>query len=153
MQATLISDEQLAELVESTFTAMLALPVSRDAAASEQRDRARIAASIHITGTFNGTVLFSCTERFGRRAASILLGVDPAEVTLSDGHDTVAELTNILGGGIKSILPGPSTLSLPSITHGSHFNVHVPGTVSVGQIQLDCEADDLQLHVLQAVPR
>ncbi len=37
----------------------------------------------------------------------------------------VAELTNIVGGGIKSLLPSPSVLSLPTVTQGTDFHLHV----------------------------
>src|SRR5688572_16659919 len=118
MPANLLLNEQLQELVESAFSAMLSLPVCDASPAASEGAVPLLAASVAIAGTYNGTVLFTCTEQFGRRAASILLGVEPAEVTLSDIHDTVAELSNIFGGGIKSILPGPSNLSLPSVAHG-----------------------------------
>jgi chemotaxis protein CheX len=36
----------------------------------------------------------------------------------ADLKDALAELCNIVGGGVKSILPGPSSLSLPKVSAG-----------------------------------
>jgi chemotaxis protein CheX len=151
MQTACVLTEQLQELVESTFSAMLALPIDATFAAAAETDSPRLAASVHITGAWTGTVLLTCTEAFGRRAAAAMLCAEPGDVTLADIHDAVAELANILGGGIKSILPGPSTLALPSVTHGSQFDVHIPRTEQIAQFDWSCDGQGLRLRVLQSV--
>jgi chemotaxis protein CheX len=150
---TLLTEAHLVELLESVYSAMLSLPVSRDTECdnSSFSGSVRLAASVHISGAWNGTILYVCTEQFARRAAAVLLSIPESRVTLSEVHDATAELANIIGGGIKSILPGPSSLSLPTVTHGSHYNVHVPRTSQLARIDCTCLGEPIQLRVLQAV--
>ena len=149
---TAISDEQLVEVVDSVFGAMLGLPITRQSDESTVHGSPQLAAQVQIAGAWNGTVLVVCSEPFGRRAASLMLGVAPTSVKLADVHDAVAELVNIIGGGIKSVLPGPSTLSLPTVTCGSHYTVHMPRTLQAARIEFTCADEPVQLRLLQAAP-
>lgn len=150
MQGTLIGEDHVAEVVESVFSAMLSLPISRGRDHSAVCGSAQVASAVHISGGFSGIVLFLCTESFARRAASIMLETPPADISLSEMHDTVAEISNIIGGGIKSILPGPSVLSLPTVTHGSDYHMHVPRTVRLAHLELTCHDEPLQVRILES---
>ena len=44
-----------------------------------------------------------------------------ADVTEVDQQDVASELVNMIGGNLKSLLPGPSFLSLPTIVSGAHL--------------------------------
>ena len=48
----------------------------------------------------------------------------PRSLHESVRQDTVAELTNMIGGNIKSLFPGSSHLSLPTVTDGTDFRLH-----------------------------
>ena len=43
-------------------------------------------------------------------------------------HDALAELTNMIGGNLKALLPGPSFLCLSAVIEGANYKVCVPGT-------------------------
>ena len=47
------------------------------------------------------------------------------EVTVADQQDVASELVNMIGGNLKSLLPGPSFLSLPTIVSGREFGLQV----------------------------
>jgi len=76
-----------------------------------------------VTGIFNTQV----TVDFGRIMAAGMLGMEPDEVDLgTDVRDLIAEITNIVGGNLKSALndAGHScVLSTPSITYGTDFTL------------------------------
>jgi chemotaxis protein CheX len=150
MQTTSISGEQVVEVAESVFSTMLSLSTQPGPSPSVARGSYEVAGVIHITGTWNGTVLLLCSEPFGRRAASIMLDSPLEQVTLADVHDVVAELTNIIGGGIKSVLPSPSALSLPTVVQGSDFHMHVHWTQEVAHGELTCDGESLQVRVLES---
>jgi chemotaxis protein CheX len=152
LQSPLVTEEQLTEVMESVFSAMLCLPIAAPKDQSVMYGSSQLAGYVHISGTWNGTVLLMCSEHFGRKAAAIMLGVSERNVTLSDVHDAIAELANIIAGGIKCVLPAPSSLSLPTVTYGSHYSVHVPRTVLVGRIELASDHEPIQLRLLQAAP-
>jgi flagellar motor switch protein FliN len=76
-----------------------------------------------VTGIFNTQV----TIDFGRVMAAGMLGLQPDEVELgTDVRDLIVEITNIIGGSLKSALndAGHScVLSTPSITYGTDFTL------------------------------
>jgi len=76
-----------------------------------------------VTGIFNTQLTFD----FGRLMASALLGMEPEEVESgTEVRDLVAEITNIVGGNLKSALNDsgyPCVLSTPSITYGTDFSI------------------------------
>lgn len=150
MQATLISEEQLLEVVESIWDSMLGLPVSLRGSEGLVRDAAGLTACVQISGAWNGVVLFLPTERFARRATTIMLAEDELETV--DVLDAVAELCNMVGGGIKTLLPGPSQLSLPTIMQGTQYALHMPRTRLIAQLKFTCESQTQEIRVLEGSP-
>ena len=101
---------------------------------------------ILINGEWNGSVLFQIPEAFATNAAGRLLMMDLADVGNEDRVDTLAELTNMIGGNIKSIVPGPSTLSFPTVCVGSEL---AEFEKILEQVDLDCEGDAIRVVVCE----
>jgi len=79
-----------------------------------------VVANVAISGAWDGRVLLSFSPLAAKRAAGALLGVEEAEqVGDADVVDAVGELVNIIGGGVKSLMPQPTVLSLPAVSHGA----------------------------------
>jgi chemotaxis protein CheX len=150
MQSTFISHEQLFELVESIWTSMLGLTVAQPTGVGIVRDTAGLTASVQITGAFTGVVLLLPTERFARRATTIMLAKPESELETVDVLDAVAELCNMVGGGVKSLLPGPSTLSLPTIMQGTQYAIRMPKTRLIAQLPFSSDSQPLEIRVLEA---
>ncbi len=149
MQATLISQEQLYELVETIWGSMLSLPVAPAGGDFFVRDAAGLTASVQITGAWHGCVLLLPTESFARRATAIMLDQPEAELQQVDLLDAVAELCNMIGGGVKSLVPGPSTLSLPSVMQGTQFALRMPKTHLAAQLAFTCDSQPMEVRVLE----
>lgn len=73
-------------------------------------------AAITISGGWSGLVTVELAEKVAFTLTSEMLGF--AEVEDGDVADAVGELVNMVGGNIKSLMPGPSTLSLPVVAAG-----------------------------------
>jgi CheY-specific phosphatase CheX len=91
--------------------------------------------AVHIGGVWRGAVLFRCGESTATDLTRALLGAD-GEPTADDVRDAVGELTNMLAGNIKALLPGPSTLSLPAVALGANNSFGVPGSREVDDVSL-----------------
>jgi chemotaxis protein CheX len=74
--------------------------------------------SVSVTGAWDGQVVVSFSQVAAQRATAALLGVDFEEVSSADVMDAVGELVNIIGGSVKSLMPQPTVLSLPSVRTG-----------------------------------
>lgn len=90
---------------------------------------AEVAASVAIVGAYEGHVIVACTRDSARAVASALFAIADDDVTADDVSDALGELANVLGGNVKSILPGPSKMSLPTVAPTAHRQW--PGTNEV----------------------
>jgi chemotaxis protein CheX len=75
-----------------------------------------ISAWVDITGPWTGSVVLTCAPATAAALTeSVLMTRPPTVVDDEDVADALGELANVLGGNIKSVLPGESTLGLPQI--------------------------------------
>jgi chemotaxis protein CheX len=114
---TLLSSETIADLTQEVWNALLAEdrgPLVPDEVTGED-----VVAVVTISGEWSGTVCVSCSRLAARNAASAMFGLEDAELTAEEIDDAVGELVNVVGGNIKSLVPGPSVLGLPTVLEGS----------------------------------
>ena len=71
---------------------------------------------VTVHEAWSGAVQLECSADFAAMAAQRMFAADGG-VTRLELDDALGELTNMIGGNIKSLLPAPSHLSLPSVTH------------------------------------
>jgi chemotaxis protein CheX len=87
----------------------------------------RMVGALNFAGKVTGIFSIQVTVDFGRVMAAGLLDTEPNAVDLgTDVRDLVAEITNIIGGSLKSALNDaghPCVLSTPSITYGTDFTL------------------------------
>ncbi len=74
------------------------------------------AATVTISGEWNGVVTLEFGAGTAEAVSARMLGLD--ETSEADVADAVGELVNMVGGNIKSLMPGPSVLSLPVVSAG-----------------------------------
>jgi chemotaxis protein CheX len=73
-----------------------------------------VSAWVWITGPWCGAVVVTCDEPTAVALTECLLRArPPAVIEAEDVEDALGELANVLGGNVKAMLPGPSTLGLP----------------------------------------
>lgn len=103
-----------------------------------------LAGVVRITGAWEGAVVLRCDRRVAARAAAILFGVDPAHTTPEQENDVLGELTNVVGGNLKALLPQPSRLSLPIVHSAS--GPELEGTL-LADVALSCQGDAVRVQV------
>jgi len=74
------------------------------------------AATVTISGEWNGAVTLEFGAGTAESVSARMLGLDDA--TEADVADAIGELVNMVGGNVKSLMPGPSVLSLPVVSAG-----------------------------------
>ena len=79
-------------------------------------DSLPVQARVSVRGGWNGCVVVSCSAPLARLVTAQLLLTPDAELADDDLCDVVGELANVIGGNVKSVMPGPSVLSLPQST-------------------------------------
>jgi chemotaxis protein CheX len=77
-------------------------------------------AAVTVSGGWEGMVSVELpagtAEEVTRRMLGLVDGLD--EAADEDVADAVGELVNMIGGNVKSLMPGPSALSLPVVAAG-----------------------------------
>ncbi len=141
----MISTDDIHAITGNVFTTMLdfELEAAGDVEASDGSEP--ITGCVQISGEWNGAVMVEMNAALASDAARKMLAIDEAEVELIDCQDTIAELTNMIGGNIKSLLPGPSSLSLPSVTTGNASEIRVVGTVEENSVPFLCNNQQVRV--------
>jgi chemotaxis protein CheX len=146
---TLPTDQQIAEITQdvwSSYTGKTVQPAP-DQVTPDGGDVA--VGRVAVTGAWRGTVLLACPTDLARTAAAAMFDRPAERLTDDEVADALGELTNMIGGNLKSLLPGPSRLSLPSVTVGASSTVPPPGAVLVDAASLTCEGLPLTIGVWQ----
>jgi chemotaxis protein CheX len=144
-----MTDLDFAEVVEQVFTGMLGFELVRTHGDTlPSPGDARYIGTVHITGSWSGSVVVECPEAFGRIVAATMFESEPDAVAEDELVDVVGELANMLGGNVKALLEGESMLSLPTVVRGSDFRVMVPGTHLARSLGYECQGHVFELRVL-----
>jgi chemotaxis protein CheX len=107
---------------------------------------------VTVSGAWQGSVLLACPARLARMAASAMFDRPADALDDQEVADALGELTNMVGGNIKSLIPGPSRLSMPAVTAGGSLTVRVPGAALLGTVSLACDGLPLTVSVWREDP-
>jgi|tagenome__1003787_1003787.scaffolds.fasta_scaffold20531697_3 chemotaxis protein CheX len=145
-------DPETLELIVGDVFAGLLGDVEPPFAEGDGGDPLPVLARVSVTGTWNGEVVVECSTPLARLVTSHLLLVAIDELADDDVRDVVGELVNVIGGNVKSVMPGPSTMSLPqSLLDGEH----VPGAEARGAasaVRLAWREEPLRVSVFTQGP-
>jgi chemotaxis protein CheX len=94
---------------------------------------------VTVTGEWQGNVLLACPAQLARTAASAMFDLPAAQLDDEQIADALGELTNMIAGNLKSLIPGPSRLSMPTVTVGASSTISMPGAALLTMVSLACE--------------
>ena len=81
-----------------------------------------------------------------------MFGLEPAAAGLEEVRDALGELTNMLGGNLKALLPGPCFLGLPTVVSGHDYAVRVLESRLLLQVGFFSRGLPFLVRVLQRQP-
>lgn len=143
-------DQSIEEISQSIFSTMLGIDLLRTDAQENDLPQS-LQAAIHIAGAWTGCVVISLSDGVSHYAAANLLGVEQTDISEEDVKDTVTELANMVGGNLKSLLPGPSYLSLPSLIQGHELGLRQKEASLIDDVWFDSERGTFRVRVLHKV--
>jgi chemotaxis protein CheX len=111
--------------------------------------RSSVVGAVRVTDAWFGAVVLELTPILARQVAATMFGTTADVVTDAEIVDALGELTNMIGGNIKSLLPAPSQLSLPMVSP-SVWPTTVPGSVAVCRVAFAIGADTVHVSVWQS---
>lgn len=143
--------DEINALVADIWSSVLGLS-AEPAPASIRVEEARFTGFVHIQGDWQGTVTVDCPVPLANTAAAAMFGMEVEELSKDEIQDALGEITNMTGGGIKSMIPGSCSLSLPTVIEGTGFKVNVPGTVVVNDLTYAAGGSWMSVRVLEREP-
>jgi hypothetical protein len=139
--------EHIQQVLTGIWTLTLGLPLRRHAGVPAETG-SLLAGRVDITGAWEGSVSLRCPAAFAREAAAILFGVAPGSTSEDQTRDALGELTNMTGGSLKALFPGPSRLVPPAVL-GASEQVPAPGSRLLGEVAFDCQGHLLLVTVVE----
>lgn len=106
--------EALTAVVRDVWSAYLS-DLDVDPAPAEDPTPPGLTGTVTVAGAWEGRIELTCSPAAARAAAATMLLSDDGALTDRDVHDALGELTNIVGGNMKSLVPSPSRLSVPEV--------------------------------------
>ena len=116
--------------VFETMLSLKAAPAAEFAAG--QLSGERVSGSVGLAGeTVTGSVYLHVSSPFAVQATAAMLGMAPEEITgVAEVNDVIAEVTNMIGGGLKSWLcdaGAKCVLTTPAVIRGTSFAITAKG--------------------------
>ncbi len=141
-------EEEILEITETTWSAMMGLDIHPNVTYPIPSGYENILiGQVNISGGWDGQVRLHATAALARSTAEKIFAMPPESIQAQDQIDTIYELTNIIAGNIKSLLPEPCQLSLPTVQLGSEWTPHVAGADQVSELAFECEGHPLLVTV------
>jgi len=114
--------------VINVFNTMLSMDVQVNRTITQSAlEGTRTVGAVSFAGDAMGLINIHVTSQFSRQMAAVMLDMDINDVDAeTDVNDVIGELSNIVGGNLKSIFSDVGLcceLSTPSITRGSSFKI------------------------------
>lgn len=116
-------ETQVRSVVRSVWSTQLGLEIQDTGGPPPAPRSPTLTAAIHISGDFQGAIRLECSRALIRRAAAIMFAMPESALTEDDDRDVVGELTNVITGNLKALIPGNNSISLPTIIEGSDYKV------------------------------
>jgi chemotaxis protein CheX len=121
------------EIVQSVYSTMLNIDlIPSEGPIAAERDW--LLSSVQITGQWMGSVVLAFSPQMAADSAVAMLQTPADSLTDADRNDVAAELANMVGGNLKSILPSPSMLSLPTVVAGREPGLHVYNAAMIDDV-------------------
>lgn len=113
------------QVTANVFDTILELPVNatRDPYDSHS---SWFTGAVYYAGEWQGALMVECSREQAMDWAARFMSLTPP-VTVDDARDGLGELTNIIAGNLKPLLPPGVGLSIPSVVQGSDYCLRICG--------------------------
>ncbi|MDX6202501.1 MAG: chemotaxis protein CheX [Frankiales bacterium] len=144
-----VSPDDVCIITQDVWASFLDVHIERIALDESLSGRPSIVGAVRVTDAWFGAVVLEVTPGLARTVAATMFSSTPDVVTDAEVVDALGELTNMIGGNIKSLLPAPSQLSLPMVAD-SVWPTSVPGSVDVCRIAFSVGPETAHVSVWQS---
>ncbi len=106
---------------------------------------------VTVVGAWTGAIAVETSMEAAKRFAATMFVSEIEAISLDEVYDAVAELTNMTGGSIKNLMPGVSTLGIPTVTEGTGYTVRVPRTIALQGLVYLCDSEPVIVTLFESL--
>lgn len=147
-----ISESDLMGFTESVCSMFLGLSVGESGNGVDESllDDQALTSCVLIAGeAWKGAVTVQLSGPLSRTVAAGMFGMGTEELGDEEIVDAVGEVANMIGGNVKGLAEGSTTLSLPAVAQGVQHKLLVPGAAQLNAIICNCEGQPMIVRVLE----
>lgn len=147
--------ESIQNSAAQVFSTMLGVEISRSGVSVENGTpdaNDGVVSFIGLAGNWAGTGSLTCSPALACRICSRMLMTETTSVD-EDVLDAVAEVTNMIIGGVKTDLEqqvGPLGLSIPTVVFGRNFKTRSAGSTEWTVVRFQWEDEQLVVRLCLA---
>ena len=146
-----IAEDEIRQSVEDLWLSVLGLAIEpRQDRSFPDESPGLLTGSVEISGAWQGAVTLDFGPTLARQAAAIMFGVEPRDTSYDQIQDALGELTNILGGQVKSLLPEPCRLSLPAVAARDDYAFRGLHDKILATLDFACQDAPFRVTIVQA---
>lgn len=139
--------DDIVEITASIWETMFALPLEVGSGGVLGTDPA-MTGSVQIDGAWQGAVMLQCPQVLASTLTAVLFRGEGVPV-VTEVRDAMGELTNMLAGNVKALLPAPSRISLPTVAFGADYELAVVGARPVVTVSFTCDSSPFTVTLLE----
>lgn len=132
----MITESAIAEIAVEVWDTMLGLEIRMTGPGASRVRQPAVTASVNVVGASDCVVTLGTTAAGARAVAAAMFAAEAADLSDEEVWDALGELTNMVGGNIKSLLAEPSRLSLPVVHHGAAADLGGSGREPINAVTL-----------------
>ena len=140
-------DSDIADIVSTIWSTLIDVPIERGGGDGPSDD-STVTGIVHIEGAWHGAILVRCPLALASLVTDAMFQGD-GDPSTEEVRDAVGELTNMVAGNVKALLPAPSAISLPTVAFGKQYEISVVGTRTVATVCFTSESHPLVVSVVQ----
>lgn len=137
---------QYTELIWSSLREMEIRPFGGDFRRTRENS---VMAGVQINGTWNGAVCLDFSSDLACQITEKMFNLPPGQAGMEEILDAISEVTNMIGGNLKSLLPEPNRLFLPIVAMNGH-SLHFPGTERVSEVIFYCQGKPFSVSIYKS---
>lgn len=107
---------------------------------------------VKLSGAFEGAITVHVSPGMALQAAATLFELSREDLEESHVVDTVSELTNIIGGNVKCLVPQPTRLDLPRVITPANLAEELAQSLATARLALGDETGTIWVAVHQEQP-
>jgi len=132
-------EAEISQFVTDTWSSLLGMKVSTTDKPFKPNDKKNtLTGCVQIAGEWQGSITLYAPRELGKKVAATIYGLDQSDVNDQQIQDVIGEITNIIAGNIKSILPAPCSISLPSVAI-TDYDLNHQDSETVTSVNFDSE--------------